>query len=217
MQRASTRKTWQAFLTWLLGGVALAVLAVVIYSSQSAHAWTTAAVGLIVTAATALAGGAIGFVFGVPRLAAANGTGQGQSPIVGNTNLEQISDWLTKILVGVGLTQFGAIADRAGRMISSIAPAMGDGPAATVFTGGLALYSAGFGFITGWLYTRLLLGSAMADADRRARVKGLMHAARNAEQAGEVGAAQELRDKALKVLEDADEPPAVKDEDEAAK
>src|SRR5205085_11890184 len=26
-----------------------------------------------------------------------------------NTNLEQISDWLTKILVGVGLTQFGSL------------------------------------------------------------------------------------------------------------
>ena len=26
-----------------------------------------------------------------------------------NTNLEQISDWLTKVLVGAGLTQLGAI------------------------------------------------------------------------------------------------------------
>lgn len=139
-----------------------------------------------------------------------------QATITGNTNLEQISDWLTKILVGVGLTQFGSIASGAGRLIGNIAPAFGDGPDANVFTGGLGIFSIAFGFVTGWLYTRLLLGGAMAQADRRATARDLIEAAKDAEQAGDGAAARDLRGRAMDLLDgdgrditQDDDPPAV--------
>jgi hypothetical protein len=84
--------------------------------------WATAAkgLGILVAGTFLLLGAIIGLLFGIPRAlqqekvigdsagsgtsSAGSGTASGYRP---NTNLEQISDWLTKILVGVGLTQKG--------------------------------------------------------------------------------------------------------------
>src|SRR4051812_35467695 len=61
----------------------------------------------LLTGATGYAGGGlIGFLFGVPRVDATQGA---QSGITSNTNLEQVSDWLTKIIVGVSLVEFAQI------------------------------------------------------------------------------------------------------------
>jgi hypothetical protein len=75
---------------------------------------------LLLAAACAVSGWLLGLLFGIPRsLARGNGNraatsdtstqqiaaGAGTTSSV-NTNLEDISDWLTKTLVGVGLTQF---------------------------------------------------------------------------------------------------------------
>ncbi|WP_156679196.1 hypothetical protein [Sphingomonas profundi] len=64
---------------------------------------------LLVGAAGFAVGGFIGFLFGVPRMRTSEGEHDtrraGTSQVVSNTNLEQLSDWLTKILVGVGLVQ----------------------------------------------------------------------------------------------------------------
>ncbi len=64
---------------------------------------------LLVGAAGFAVGGFIGFLFGVPRMRTSEGehdaAKNGRSQVISNTNLEQLSDWLTKILVGVGLVQ----------------------------------------------------------------------------------------------------------------
>lgn len=195
------------FLIWLAPGLGLELTALIIFSACQPAMWTTLAIGLVMGTASLLAGGLIGFVFGVPRVLANEGRRAGGSmpTIVANTNLEQISDWLTKILVGVGLTQFRAIAAGAGNLFATLAPALGGGRVAEVFAGGLMTYTAAFGFITGWLSTRLLLAGAMADADRRAidLAEGLLSAATNAERSGDADTAQLLRERASDLLENA--------------
>lgn len=57
-----------------------------------------------------VSGGFFGFLFGIPReIQATTSAGAGDDKrnarFVGNTNLDVISDWLTKIIVGLGLTQ----------------------------------------------------------------------------------------------------------------
>jgi tetratricopeptide (TPR) repeat protein len=54
-------------------------------------------------------GGMAGFLFGIPRTLQHSDNPAEASNYSQNTNLEQISDWLTKILVGVGLTQIHKI------------------------------------------------------------------------------------------------------------
>src|SRR4029077_17521561 len=70
--------------------------------------------GAFLAGAATAAGSLVGFLFGVPRAAQQltqepTGTGQKRNPYLPNTNLEQISDWLTKIIVGVGLVEIRAV------------------------------------------------------------------------------------------------------------
>jgi hypothetical protein len=60
--------------------------------------------GVLIAGASMLAGGFLGFIFGVPSI-----TQDPLSKIKYNDNLIQISDWLTKIIVGVGLTSLTKI------------------------------------------------------------------------------------------------------------
>ena len=92
------------------------------------------ALAMFVALAALFVGGLIGFLFGIPRSrsqegpadAAADGDGNGDAASRAryseNTNLEQISDWLTKILVGVTLIQFGEIAERLQGFASRVGP-----------------------------------------------------------------------------------------------
>ena len=148
-------------------------VAVVAFSASQQERWQSLAVATLLGLAGAAGGGLLGFVFGVPRMLA-EGDQSGllrsadASTIVANTNLEQISDWLTKILVGVGLTQFPAIVGAADSLFTGLAPAVGGGPAGKAFAGALLVYSAACGFAVGWLITRLQLARVMVQADRRA-------------------------------------------------
>jgi hypothetical protein len=71
----------------------------------------------LLSGASLIVGTVLGFIFGIPRSLSSTSAAIAQNVIAGgspqssalnvlpNTNLEQLSDWLTKILVGVGLTQ----------------------------------------------------------------------------------------------------------------
>jgi hypothetical protein len=64
-------------------------------------------VGLMVVAASTLVGAIVGFLFGLSRTVERPGA---PAFMTSSTNLEQISDWLTKILVALGLVQLGKLA-----------------------------------------------------------------------------------------------------------
>jgi hypothetical protein len=60
--------------------------------------------GVAIAIASAATGYLLGFLFGISRsLQGGDSSESNSQSFPGNTNLEQISDWLTKILVGVGL------------------------------------------------------------------------------------------------------------------
>jgi len=193
---------------WTAASSGLALAALIIFTYQDEKPARVLGTGLVVAAAAAFTGALFGFIFGVPRVLASDRP-QGRSsslyggsaPIVANTNLEQISDWLTKILVGVGLTQFALIVKAANRLFAGLSPSFGGGEVGTAFAGALILYMITFGFATGWLFTRLFLGRAMASADRGAAALDLMEMAEQAEQAGDDDAARTYRTRARDVLE----------------
>src|SRR5258708_2722865 len=85
------------------------VLILIFFTLQGPNPLQSLAIGLLVAGAALAAGILIGFLFGIPRTlqregtngaAGANSTAEAYGV---NTTLEQISDWLTKIIVGVGL------------------------------------------------------------------------------------------------------------------
>jgi hypothetical protein len=131
-------------------------------------------VASMVAAASMLAGAFLGFLFGVPRTLQKSGDDDASSkpsesdktsPYRPNTNLEQISDWLTKILVGAGLTQISGIRQWLRDVGTSLAPGFGGSENARVFAIATVLYYLFDGFLIGYLWTRLYLAGAMQEAD----------------------------------------------------
>lgn len=96
------------------------------------------------------AGALIGFLFGVPRANPAAATGQ----FLHNTNVEAVSDWLTKILVGVSLVNLQAIGAFVDRQAGELGPALA---APKAFATGLIVYFFVIGLIQGYILTRMFL------------------------------------------------------------
>jgi hypothetical protein len=115
-----------------------------------------------VAAAATAVGAFLGFLFGIPRTLQGN-TAPGPDEIADyrpNTNLEQISDWLTKILVGVGLVELGRAGLPARSLIASIGAALGGTAAARVTAAVLLVVFTVWGFVASYLLTRLRAAGA---------------------------------------------------------
>ncbi len=150
--------------------------------------------GLLLSGGAALVGGVLGLLFGIPKSvsdptpapptagnagssaaesdsASAKEANAASRPTYSvNTNLEQISDWLTKIIVGVGLVQIGEIRDQ----FKNLATYFGDGfatggatpeSAAPVVAAVILVYGLTAGFLAGYLLTRMFLPGAFIRAD----------------------------------------------------
>jgi hypothetical protein len=120
--------------------------------------------GLIVAVASTAVGGLFGFLFGIPRTVQSSGKASEYQQEV-NTNLEQISDWLTKILVGVGLTQLNNIPPKIWSMADRLKVGF-DGNQAVATC--VLLNFVVCGFFAGYLFTRLFLAGAFVYADKAA-------------------------------------------------
>lgn len=156
----------------LLAIAAVAVGAVV--SAPGGNPWALGLTGALLALAALVAGGLLGFLFGVPRYLTADQTTVGSDPNDGargylpNSNLEQVSDWLTKILIGVTLTQLGEIPGMIQRLVDYVRGPFGAAPSSTAFVlSTIVLYSIG-GFFVGYLWCRLYLGRALRLADQHA-------------------------------------------------
>jgi hypothetical protein len=126
--------------------------------------------GVFIAAASAMVGALGGMIFGLPRstprASDANGSGgAAQSVISPNTNMIEISDWLTKIIVGLGLTQLGAIPGDFQRLVAYARGALGNPPGSEPIVGALILVYAVTGFVLTYLFTRTDLEAAIAAAD----------------------------------------------------
>jgi hypothetical protein len=151
----------QPWLIRLTGVPAVGLLAVVVYGLAVDGA-TVIAVGCVVAGGAFMIGALLGFLFGIPR--ALSGTAR-EPGLRSNTNLEQISDWLTKILVGVGLVEIGQIADSVARLVTSLGPALGDAPSSEAFAAGLLTFFWATGFMIGYVITRAVVGPLFSQTE----------------------------------------------------
>ncbi len=138
---------------------------------------SVASLGVLVAGASLVLGGLVGFLFGIPRVpeyertqprdqSASPNESREQTPdFRANTNLEQISDWLTKILVGVGLTQISGIPQALDGAANAIQAGLGNSPASHVFSLAILVYFIICGFLIGYLWTRLFLPGALTRAE----------------------------------------------------
>jgi hypothetical protein len=170
---------------------AFGCLLVLVYGLSGAHkdlagSFGTDCLGLMAGGAALLTGGLLGFVFGIPhtRLREEDRPQTGsettkqesteqekrgsRSPAANyrpNTSLEQISDWLTKMLVGVTLVEVKNIPGALRGAASYFAAGMSSGEHAETFVLAVLIYFSVDGFVFGFLWARLYLPRWFAEAD----------------------------------------------------
>ena len=177
----------QKSLSLALVVIAAGLAAVFLYSLQAKSLVLTGsilAVGTAIAGASLLVGALLGFLFGIPRRLQREGVENRRTDASreenefdsralygGNTNLEQISDWLTKILVGVGLVQISKLGEIWVNIGNVAGSGMGGFASSQVFSMAIVMYFAISGFLLGYLWTRLYLGRALTDAERAYTLK----------------------------------------------
>jgi hypothetical protein len=144
-----------------------------------------ASIGLISALASGALGLSLGLLFGLPTLAAraaslsnanSNSTTPNSPPLStsraqplygDNTSIEQVADWLTKIIIGLGLTQFDAFTERfdaTARMVSAAMLGVAEEKANPVFGGALLLGAFLLCFLASYLWSRRYLPIELAGA-----------------------------------------------------
>jgi len=114
----------------LLGTSGAPLFALVLYAIAR-HSLSIGAVAAMVASGVFALGGLLGFLFGIPRVLASQaeqsaGAASGDAPFryLPNSNLEQVSDWLTKILIGVGLVELTSLVKSIGLFADTLEPAL---------------------------------------------------------------------------------------------
>jgi hypothetical protein len=177
---------WFIFFFFYGGGIGLVVAGLAAAFEEFAlhHVWGGFAQGLrifvlssLFGAASTISGWLLGLLFGIPRsLARANvtvaaGGATAAAAAVGrssrvNTNLEDISDWLTKTIVGVGLTQLFSVPHylwSAAYQLNAFGFSWGTHGRLLALT--LFLYFAPGGFWLGYVGTRTILTKLLEEID----------------------------------------------------
>jgi hypothetical protein len=167
-------------------GIGILAFALLALLTSLSSGWLAAiGIGGMIFLASSSVGGAFGFLFAVPRVLTQDDSigdetadTEAATPVArlrarllrSNTNLERISDWLTTMLVGVGLSQLGSIDPALSRFrdflvqYANIAPAgkaCATGCAGMLPTVGpmVLVFGLVMGFLFLYLYTRLILVS----------------------------------------------------------
>lgn len=110
-------------------------------------------ISAIIALTSAIVGAFIGFIFGIPRTPAAKDS----ENIGANTNLEEISDWITKIIVGVSLVQLNQLSDGIYKIGNTLSQGMGGQPSSFVFSVSTMIFYFVGGFFLGYLWSRIYL------------------------------------------------------------
>ena len=184
-QERDTRNTSDLLLSFsYVGGFGVLLYSIhaVVPAGQVDDLFRYVGAGLLIACASLIAGALLGFLFGIPRAPAsqpntpaqlpANDAGnpaasQGsKQPTFGvNTNLQDISDWLTKIIVGLGLINLKKVPVYLGNLASYFGASFGDKVPGrdSVALAIIVLFSV-CGFLLGYLLTRLFLTKAFERA-----------------------------------------------------
>lgn len=173
---------------WRIGAVVLGLLA--LYGStfeadQRGFGFITWSI--IAASGSALCGALLGLLFGLPTVrrveivtrdgadakptATASSLADGYSE---STNLEQVADWLTKIIVGLTLTQYPYWQARFELLASNVSAAMFGilpDPAVVVPGGALIVAYSALGFLSSYLLMRRYFISEMVQGRKEAYLK----------------------------------------------
>lgn len=144
--------------------IAVAFAAAMTYGYLAVNQGPAAALGIGLIAVAPFALGALtGFLFGIPRTIT-NPSPTSTVTYQPNTNLEQVSDWLTKLLLGIGLTQLNRLPETVQDTGEYLASCVGCKCGAVM--GAIVVSFAIGGFMVSYVATRLYLTPAIRNAEQ---------------------------------------------------
>ena len=186
-EKEKSRAPWWRSTTnilYVLGGAipAIGFLFLLLYalSTRGPH-MTYFSAGVLVGLAAFLVGCLVGFLFGIPRVVSdpssqhpppPSQSDPAAAPMIPtimetaryrpSTNLDEVSDWLTKLLLGAGLVQLGRLGRPTGHLLDTVAHGL-QSPTASSQASGIAHVVAGalvllylvIGFLDGYVLTTL--------------------------------------------------------------
>src|ERR1700733_13828403 len=134
-------------------------IVILIYSLSmpSGVRWSVFATAVITGSCSFLAGGLVGLLFGIPRSALGSAGTTATGRYQANSNLVEVSDWLTKIIVGVGLVQIGRLEPALSRLAANLKAPLGGQPTSAAFGMALVIANVLLGFLFFYLWARSLL------------------------------------------------------------
>lgn len=92
-----------------------------------------------------------GIIFGLPRTRIASASPAfSQGNYRPNTNLEDVSDWLSKIIVGIGIAQFPSIVSAFSNIANIVGKSIDTGPSGVVIAISGVIYGMIYGMICGF-------------------------------------------------------------------
>ena len=141
----------------LLGGTAW--IWIYAFNTPGSH-WSYVAVGMLTALASLLVGFFTGFLIGIPRMISSGQARLSTRAFSPSTNLAEISDWLTKLLLGAGLVSLSHLGGPIGRLIDNVAGGLHDMPtnpaiiqAAKVAAGAIMIAFTVMGLLVGYIVT----------------------------------------------------------------
>lgn len=148
------------------------VVAMFIFALPSPSGLQTFVILFILSGAAFLVGALVGFLFGIPKSRTDGGRAPEFQRITAsglaerywdNANLEEVSDWLTKIIVGLGLVEITRLGDLFGAMSGRFDPILGK--SGTIVLQGSILFFLVFGFILCYIWTRVMFYGILTDVN----------------------------------------------------
>ena len=132
----------------------LGFILLIIYSAFSSTHWSVVlTTTTMVMLASFSVGALVGFIFGIPRTLQEDV----KKGVKANSNLEQLSDWLTKIIVGVGLVESKEVFQLVSGLAENLSQGFPDTQMGfTIILSTLIFYFFG-GFFISYLWSRILL------------------------------------------------------------
>ena len=175
--------------TIIAGLTLVAVLGAIIIlcaSDTSANKFAVGVTAFLVFLAAGAVGAGLGFLFGLPRATVADqAMARGAAPArgdampgtppaqwrasksyVANSNLIKVSDWLTTIIIGLGLVNLGSVVPGLEQLASSLKEPLGGQAYSGAFGLALAVGGTLIAFLLFYLWTTVRVRELLEDSER---------------------------------------------------
>jgi hypothetical protein len=156
----------------------VAMIVVAVLLGLFSHDGGAGVTSFVLFAAAAAVGAGLGFLFGLPRARVSDLTGDGSSEVpappakastyyLTNSNLIKVSDWLTTIVIGLGLVNLGKLVPAVRSLSHALEAPLGNAPYSGAI--GVAVLVVGLlaGFILDYLWTSIRVRELLEESERQ--------------------------------------------------